>query len=668
MSVLRRVGSLLAVAIAALALAGPAAADFGPIELVSRGVSQPADKAEAPALSADGKFVAFQGSIGGLEGVFVKNLESGVFADVAVADAYGPKIGNLRGSAPSISADGRYVSFTTKARLDPANDLGEATPDVYVADIAHSPPSYELASARDGCDPAAETGCGLVYAGAGGSEASGRVALSADGKKVVFFTTAKSNLGGSPEDTPAGQVVLRDLAANTTTLVSVERDPDSGAMTNRPVPGGALLLSLAATPMRGASLSADGTTVAWLGAHLPAQVPLPPAEAQGIEESDAESLLYDEPLWRRVADGPQAPTRRIVGGSDGPFAFPALLSKDREFNSFQGWLGVTMNVNGIPRLSDDGRFVLSIGNPTEATNLFLIDMAPGLSRGQAVRQLTREIVIDPDNPGGTINSAPYLALTGHIFDLALSGDARRVAFATYRQQFPLAPPNLIGLPPSSGNGMVELYLIDLDSEALQRVTHGLGGAEEASTNPAKEPAPSGGDGASAPSLGAGGLIAFASTASNLVAADTNEASDAFLVDGGDGEVLPEQPTIDPGPAPIKTRPPWRLTLSATSLPDGSVKVVAAVPAAGRLRASVGPEPDDRELRPRRLADGGVRVRKAGRTAIEFELPPRLRRLARKPEGVYGIARVSFHHPGRRTLRGKVQVRFRVHGKQQGSRR
>ena len=46
------------------------------------------------------------------------------------------KSSSCAANAPSISADGRYVSFTTLARLDPDNDPAANSRDVYVADMA----------------------------------------------------------------------------------------------------------------------------------------------------------------------------------------------------------------------------------------------------------------------------------------------------------------------------------------------------------------------------------------------------------------------------------------------------------------------------------------------------------------------------------------------------
>jgi hypothetical protein len=667
--------------VVALAPASPAEAEFGQIQLVSKGSGgQPADKAGAPALSADGRYLAFEASVGGWEGVFREDLQSGAILRVAGASSYDPEIQMLRATAPSISADGRYISFTTRAQLDPSGDLAPTSQDVYVADMATASPGvlpdYELASALDGCDPASEAECGLTYSGSGtGAEASGRVALSTDGRKVVFVTNAESNLtsgsaGSTPGvPTPPRQVVLRDLAADTSTLVSVERAA-SGSMTEKPVPGGALLPAGVPLPLlRGAALSADGTTVAWIGSHLPAQVPLTEAEAKRLSEVDAGLTPYDEPLWRRVSDGPSAPTRRMIGEEGGTALFSDLTSKNTEVNSAQGWIGA-QNVNGVPRLSADGRTAVLIGNPTEATNLFLVDMATGLTRAQAVRQLTEETVIDEADPAGTINTEKYVARTGHIFDLAMSGDGRRIAFTTARQVFPLAPPNLIGLPPSS-QGLVELYVIDRESEALQRVTHGRLGVDEPSINPTSATNPAGAavaeEGAKSPTLGAEGLVAFGSTAANLVAGDSNEAGDVFTVDDLAQPRAPAFAEIDPGPGSKRRARPWRLTLSAFSLPDGDVRVVAGVPAAGRLRTRVQPEPGG-ELRARGLTATRTTASGPGRIAIELELPNRLRRLARGREGVYAVARVSFRHRGREPLHGKVQVRFHVHPESKGSRR
>jgi Tol biopolymer transport system component len=632
----------------------PAFAELGPIELVSKSATEQADAAAGPALSADGRYLAFRATINGVSGVFRRDLGSGELREVAGAAEIGP---GADAGAPSTSADGRYVSFTTRAQLDPADDTESSSLDVYVADMNVLPPTYELASARDAS----------TLAIGGDSVASPRVALDAAGRRLVFVS--------------GRQVYLRDLDTRATTLVSVARDPLSGQMEpGVPVPGGAVVEVPEMAGSTGAALSADGTTVAWLGAHLPAQVPLLSDERQTIEELDSvASTPYDEPLWRRVADGSGAPTRRIVGGGD-PLApgcpaggtladpacrgpFPEIDAKGAAGNLAMGWLGTQGPLDGVPALSADGRYVALIGNPTEATNVFLVDMAGGLSRAQALRQLTRQVAVKPGEEGGVVNREPFVPLNGHIWDLAISANGRRVAFATARQRFPLSPPNLITAPPSQ-LGLVELYLLDLETESLRRVTHGEGGAEEASLGPG---AGANGDGASAPSLDADGhLIAFASQAANLVAGDGNDAGDVFLVRDGEGARAGAGFSISPPPRQRRAARGRRLALSAFSLPDGDVKLIAVVPVVGRLRAralaslAVG-------ARPRSLAVARRKARSGGAVAMILRLPRRYRRLARSREGIYATAHVNFRGEKGKRLRGTVQVRFRIHAGKRGRR-
>jgi Tol biopolymer transport system component len=638
--------------IATLLVPATAAADFGPIQLVSKSEAEQAAVAIAPAIAADGRYLAFQGTIGGLRGVFRKDLETGAVEVVAAGSAYAEKAPAADAAAPSISADGRYVSFTTKTPLDPADDTQAFSTDVYVADMDSSPPTYELASALDGSSH------GLTYSGAGGSVASGRVALSADGREVVFCTTATSNLtsgpGGSTEGTPtpSGQVVVRDLDSMETFLVSAERDPGSGEMTDRPVPGGAIVQKAQLPLLQGAALSADGTTVAWLGANIHRQAPLAAGEAAAIAGEDGASPFpYDEPLWRRIADGPQAPTRRVVGGEGSPFG--GLTERNTELNAAEGWLGVA-GVEGVPQLSADGRTVALIGNPTNATNVFVADMGEGVSRAEAVHQLTAEVTIRPLEPEKTINQEPYVPLNGHVFQIGISADGQRIAFTTARQQFPLAPPNLVTPAPSS-LGLVELYLVDLEDEALQRVTHGYGGASE----PSLAPTGTGqaGNGAGSPSIGAGDrLVTFSSTASNLVEGDGNEASDAFLVEDMSTPPTGGEATISPPPSQPTAAPRWSMVLSASSLANGSVRLVATVPAAGALHAQAAvPGPS----RARRVATASGKAGAGGPVSLTLRLPHRLRRLAGSREGLYARARVSFDAPGGKPLRAGLEVRFHV---------
>jgi Tol biopolymer transport system component len=92
-----------------------------------------------PSISADGKYVAFEsfasnlvaGDINGADDIFVRDLESGT--TVLVSTGSGGQ-GNSYSSDPSISADGRYVAFDSLADNLVAGDTN-GNQDVFVRDL-----------------------------------------------------------------------------------------------------------------------------------------------------------------------------------------------------------------------------------------------------------------------------------------------------------------------------------------------------------------------------------------------------------------------------------------------------------------------------------------------------------------------------------------------------
>jgi len=695
---------ILGVLVGMLATAAPAAAEFGPIELISKSATEQAKEAKNPAISAAGEYVAFQGAIGGQVGVFRKNLVTGALQPVAVGPELPEGLTEASASAPSISADGRYVAFTTLQRLDPANDplvpggklpAEERSSDVYVADMSTSPPTYELASALDSPGAGCEAGVteagpgaplGLTYATEKGSMAAGRTALSADGREVAFVVQAESNLTSGPSgstpgvETPEGQVAVRDLATGCTTLVSAERDPESGGMTTLPVAGGAM--ATLGPQAGGASLSADGTTVAWLGIHIPAQAPALADEAAKMKEREgglSPAQVYNEPLWRRIADGPTAPTRRVVGGGD-PLApgcpaagslsevacqgpYPQLVEGPESGASRcsgsgeAGWdLLAFSSVDVVPQLSADGRTVALLGSPGGFTNVYLADMSAGLSRREALGQLTREVP-DPRDPCTGNLTVQSVAARGDIVDLAISPDGERIALVTGRQQFPLAPPNLLGSPPSAV-GLTELYLLDRETETLERLTGGPGGAPSLSGRSnlsAREI-----QGAGSPSFTADDrTIAFSSVASNLVSGDANGAGDVFTITDHPVHVERGSSAISPPPAGVSPpRRRWRISVSASSQPHGRVRLLVAVPGAGQLRARARELPVEGSGHAvRTLSRAHRRARAEGVVKLMLNPSPRARRLARRPGGVPAAVTLGFTSRGHQAVHATVQVRF-----------
>ncbi len=726
------VAAILASATVALALAlvpARAGADvFEPISLLSASAipgfagNQQADFAHDPAISGDAHYTVFDGSFGGATGVWRRDLQTGAVVAVASANAAEPAISAPDAELPSISDDGRYVSFTTRARLDPLDDTNPG-PDVYVRDmdIPASQPcepgsacAYTLVSAVDG------SSAGLTYEPTGkqllsfeeesfGSLAAGRSAISADGRKVAFVTSAISNLAGP--GTPALQVAVRNLDSEQTELVSVRADPASGQpLSGQPVFGqeasevyGAVYTGHGepppfATPQPyeqaypvGASISGDGTTVAWMGVDI----------AEQTRKLPAESLrdFYSEPLWRRIADGPEAPVRRITGGADpqnpaciasGETKLPATPSlsdpcqgpfaSSQEGRTAGIWSGAVGDV--VPRLSADGYSVVLLSNSPLAavgqtfggeepnSDLYLVSMHEGLTRMQALRQLTELASADQAD----------LAENGPIEDLGISPNGTRIAFTTKRTQFPLGSPAYVSAPEPVA-GLAELFVVDLENDTLTRLTSFEGGASEhphEARPPGEDPYSKPSDGALSPSFSDDGrLTAFSSTASNLVYGDGNtppvnsglfDGSDAFVVATKAFSPMPTPQAISGAPGVPALRPAWRIGVTARAQRDGSVLLYVAVPGPGTIKADAQSALRVRTKRRGRLSTtlatrSVASARKAavasggGLSTLTLRLAPRYRPLAHRRPGLASSVTVTFSAAHRPTLKQSVRVSF-----------
>ncbi len=203
--------------------------------IVSLGVDgREADGASfTPAISASGRYVAFasaasrlvKGDTNGVEDVFVFDRTERTTDRVSLSSA------GMQGSGasfdPAISADGRFVAFTSAAPdLVAGDDNGQV--DVFVRDRQRG--ETVLAS--------------VGPQGAGGDGPSVAPAISADGRFVAFESDAGSLVEGDENHT--GDVFVHDLASRVTRLVSVA---GNGLQTE--------------SPSFGAAISADGMAVAF---------------------------------------------------------------------------------------------------------------------------------------------------------------------------------------------------------------------------------------------------------------------------------------------------------------------------------------------------------------------------------------------------------------------
>lgn len=638
--VARRAVLAAAAAVAAALAAWPAAAPafYGNgASIVSASferLEQGDDGSSSAAISRSGRYVAFQTQAtnffpdddpdppGRLRagGIFRRDLATGTLAPVADGDQLDENTGTqlIRGArSPSISADGRYVAFSTAQPLVAA-DINDNV-DVYVRDMTvpkRSPGAFTLVSAKSGGDvPATYAPRPVPLPGRNpGADVWPGVALSADGRSVVFRTVEVSSdlPDRGAADTPGYNVFVRNLDTKATRLVSTVTAGGGPA-------GGAF---------GPAVISGDGTTVAWVGQNAPAQTPFLSGEFQ-----DGLTSYF---LWKRIANGPAAPTRRITGAVDlddpgcppngsittdptatGPCYGP-LTDAERGFGDI---------ATRPPVLSDDGYTVAFLASANLRPNLtglpgrdvFVTSMNPGVSRKDATQELTREGA--PSDEGAI----------GQVEDLAISGDGRRIAFTAARSRFVLPSPQPIGTFRSFPD-FRDVFVIDRAAGTLERVTRAADGGD------------SNGD-ASRPTLSRdGGTVAFASAASNLLFGDANERDDVFVA------TRQPEPADEPPPPPPADTPPVQedppvapsLRVTHTTLKDGRVRLTVAAPSKGQVDVLARAQVKVRSKRSLQVvASGGRGAPRRSQVTVTLALLARFRTQVRPGGSLRASARVRF---------------------------
>src|SRR5438445_704443 len=178
-----------------------------------------------PALSADGRLVAFQsdatnlvaGDTNGATDVFVHDRQTGTTERVSVAS--GGSQGDGFSAGPVLSADGRLVAFHSTATNLVARDTNGAT-DVFVH--GRQTGTTERVSVASG--------------GTQGNDSSAGPVLSADGGLVAFHSTATNLVSGDANG--AYDVFVHELTVSTTTSTttssSTTRPPTTTSTTTQP--------------------------------------------------------------------------------------------------------------------------------------------------------------------------------------------------------------------------------------------------------------------------------------------------------------------------------------------------------------------------------------------------------------------------------------------------
>ncbi len=382
-----------------------------------------------PTLSADGRYVTFSseasnlvtGDNNGNQDIFVYDRTTGTIERVSVSDA-GVE-GNGFSQSPSLSADGRYVTFDSFASNLVTGDNNGAQ-DIFVYDRTTG--TIERVSVSD--------------AGVEGNGPSSSPALSADGRYVTFDSFANNLVPGDNDG--ERDVFVYDRTTRTIERVSVSDAEVEG--------NGASLF-----PM----LNADGRYVTF--------VALASNLVPGDNNGETDIFVYDRTTG----------TIERVSVSDA---------------------GVEGNgSSGSPALSADGRYVtfssrasnLVPGDNERESDVFVYD--------RTTRTIERVSVSGTGDEGNNFSGSP-----------SLSADGRYVTFSSRAS-------NLV---PRDQNGMLDIFVYDRIIRTIVLVSVSDAGVE--------------GYGFSqSPSLSANGrYVTFSSSANNLVPGDNNLKSDIFVYD------------------------------------------------------------------------------------------------------------------------------------------
>ena len=398
---------------------------------VGPGRQQANSGSRGPAISADGRFVTFTSAASNLVAgdtnnridVFVRDRVARVTRRVSVGP--GGQQSNDFSFDPAISADGRFVAFWSRASNLVAGDTNGHT-DVFVRD-------RKLQVTR------------RVSVGPGGQQANKNSfdpAISAHGRFVAFRSHASNLVAGDTNNRI--DVFVRDRVAQVTRRVSVG-------------PGGQQGNGVSIEP----AISADGRFVTFTSAASN----LVAGDTNNVEDV----FVRDRKLQvtRRVSVGP-AGQQANVGGDH-----PAISAHGR-FVTFQ---------------SDSSNLVPPGVDTNNSPDVFVRDR---------VAQVTRRVSVGPG--GQQANSDSYYP--------AISAHGRFVTFGS-------SASNLVA---GDTNQTYDVFVRDRAAQQTRRVSVGPGGQQA--------------NGASfEPAISAHGrFVAFASVASNLVAGDTNGASDVFVRD------------------------------------------------------------------------------------------------------------------------------------------
>jgi hypothetical protein len=190
----------------------------GTFQCVSLGVggAEPNGPSEHPAISADGRYVVFtstatnlvSGVTDGHKHVYMRDRDTGSTTIISLSSD--ETVANGNSDNPSVSADGRYVVFESSAtNLLGAGGDTNSMPDIFLRDRTAGTTIRISAAYNPGEQP---------------NGPSTYPTISSDGTRVAFLSSAGNLI---PNVSGVTNVFLRDLPSQTTTLVSMSNSGEA---------------------------------------------------------------------------------------------------------------------------------------------------------------------------------------------------------------------------------------------------------------------------------------------------------------------------------------------------------------------------------------------------------------------------------------------------------
>ena len=412
-----------------------------------------------------------------------------------VSVSSGGNASNNYNAEPFISADGRYVVFSSEATNLVPED-GNSCPDVFIRDTILNTTKRVSVS----------------FTGGDADGGSYTPSISRDGRYVAFVSSATNLVSG--DGNGCDDIFVRDMLLGVTTLISHPNGGESNGNSYAPSISGdgryVAFVSSATNLVSGDGNGCDDVFVFDRTSDSMKRISLAVNGTEANSYSDTPSVNGDGRFIAFVSDASNLVTDDGNGCSD-------IFLYDQTLNKL---LRISTASNGTesdgmsyePSISGDGRYVaftsyadnLVSDDTNWRKDVFVFDRISGSLERVSVSSTGQEAVTDSDHPSISADGRYVVFTSGYI--------RPRVALAAAR----FSHSYVDSLVPGDVNGFTDVFVRDRLLNTTQIVTMSWNGT--------------GTDADSfGPSVNADGTkIAFGSWADNVVVDDNNGLPDIFL--------------------------------------------------------------------------------------------------------------------------------------------